>query len=167
MTKPIESKPEHRAYASMKNLPISWKHGIEISNTLRYRSTAYAKKFLEEVVALKRPVSFTRFTLDVGHKPGMASGRYPQKAASAFLKLIKSVEANAQVKGLNTASLKITKLITNRAPKAPSAGRRRHDGKQSHLEIEVQEGTFKKAGEQKSKSATKSAPKIPPLGEQQ
>ncbi|HLC71237.1 MAG TPA: 50S ribosomal protein L22 [Candidatus Nanoarchaeia archaeon] len=163
MTKPTEHKPEHSAHASMRNLPISWKHGIEISNTLRYRSTAYAKKFLEDVVALRRPVSFTRFTLDVGHKPGMASGRYPQKAAQEFLKLIKSVEANAQVKGLNTASLKITKLITNRAPKAPSAGRKKHDGKQTHLEIEVQEGTVKKAAEKKIKPA----PKITPSGETQ
>jgi len=158
-----ESGKEHSAKALALNVPISWKHGVEISNTLRFRSVEYAKKFLEDVAALRRPVSFTKYTLDVGHKAGMSSGRYPQKAAHEFLRLIKAVEANAQVKGLNTASLKITKLITNRAPKAPSAGRKRHTAKRSHLEIEVQEGTAKKTVEKKTKPVKKSTPP----GEQQ
>ena len=147
---------EHTAHAFARNVPISWKHGIEISNALRFRSVEYAKKFLEEVAALKRAVAFTRSDLDVGHKPGMSAGRYPQKAAKEFLRLIKSVEANAQVKGLNTASLKIIKLITNTAPKAPSAGRKRHTAKRAHIEIEVCEGTAKKtAGKKMDKSPQK------------
>jgi len=147
MNKTQESSKEHSARAFARNVPISWKHGVEISNTLRFRSVEYATKFLEDVAALRRPVSFTRYTLDVGHKAGMSAGRYPQKAAQEFLRLVKAVEANAQMKGLNTASLKITKLITNRAPKAPSAGRKRHTAKRSHIEIEVREGTAHKAAD--------------------
>lgn len=148
---------EHKAHAFARNVPISWKHGVEISNALRFRSVEYAKKFLEEVIALKRPVRFTRFWRDVGHKAGMSSGRYPQKAAGEFLRLIKSVEANAQVKGLNIASLKITKLITNTAPKAPSAGRKRHTAKRSHLEIEVGQGTAAKSAEKKKDTLPRKA----------
>lgn len=159
---------EHTAHALARNVSISWKHGIEISNTLRFRSVEYAKKFLEDVAALRRPVSFTRYTLDVGHKAGMSSGRYPQKAAKEFLRLVKVVEANAQVKGLNTASLKITKLITNRGSKAPSAGRRRHTAKRSHIEIEVREGAARKeAAGSETEKKTKVAQKIISPGEQQ
>lgn len=150
-----EPPREHTARAIARNVHISWKHGIELSNALRFHSTAYAKKFLQEVVELKRPVAFTRYWRDVGHKPGMAAGRYPQKAAREFLRLVKTVEANAQVKGLNTASLKIIKLITNRAPKAPSAGRKRHTAKHSHIEIEVQEGKIWKTVEKKAKETKK------------
>lgn len=145
----------HAARAIARNVPISWKHGIELSNALRFHSTEYAKKFLQEVAELKRPVAFTRYWRDIGHKPGMAAGRYPQKAAREFLRLIKTVEANAQVKGLNTASLKIIKLITNRAPKAPSAGRKRQTAKRSHIEIEVQEGKIRKSIEKKAKETKK------------
>ncbi len=155
----------HTARALARNRPISSKHGVEISNTLRFRSVEYAKKFLEEVMALKRPVSFTRYTLDVGHKAGMSAGRYPQKAAREFLRLIKSVEANAQVKGLNTASLKIIKLITNRASPAPSAGRKRHTARHSHIEIEVGEGAVRKSAEKKSGKPIPQSPTATP-GEQ-
>ncbi len=147
-----ESRAEHTARAIARNVHISWKHGIEISRELRFHSTEYAKKFLQDVAELKKPVPFRRYWRDVGHKPGMAAGRYPQKAAREFLQLIKAVEANAQVKGLNTASLKIIKLITNRAPKAPSAGRKRHTAKHAHIEIEVREGTVRKAAAEKKKA---------------
>jgi len=151
MTTNTADAKEHSASALMRNVPISWKQGIEISNALRFHSVKYAKEYLQEVAALQRPVSFTRYWRDVGHKPGMAAGRYPQKAANYFLRLVKSAEANAQVKGLNTASLKIVKLITNRAPKAPSAGRRRHTARRSHLEIAVAEGAVRKSDDRKAK----------------
>jgi len=153
-----ESIPGHSAKAFARNVPISWKHGIEISKALRFHSVEYAKRFLGEVITLKRAVPFPSYWRDVGHKAGMSAGRYPQKAAREFLRLLNTVEANAQVKGLNTASLKITKLITNRAPKAPSAGRKRHTAKRSHIEIEVQEGTARKAVEKKIKPVKKSIP---------
>ncbi len=158
-----ESSKEHSAKAFALNVPISWKHGIEISKALRFHSVEYAQRFLGDVIALKKAVPFPSYWRDVGHKAGMSAGRYPQKAAREFLRLLHAVEANAQVKGLNTASLKITKLITNRAPKAPSAGRKRHTAKRSHLEIEVQEGTARKAVEKKMKPMKKSTPS----GEQQ
>lgn len=166
-TSKSEPNAEHTARAIARNVHISWKHGIEISRELRFHSTEYAKKFLQGVAELKKPVPFRRYWRDVGHKPGMSAGRYPQKAAREFLQLIKAVEANAQVKGLNTASLKIIKLITNRAPKAPSAGRKRHTAKHSHLEIEVREGTIRKVAAEKKKVERPAKAVAVPLGEKQ
>lgn len=129
----------HFAAAKALNLPVSTKHCIEICSSLRYKDVSYAKQFLEEVVEQKRPVPFKRFVMNTGHKKGMSTGRYPTKAASEILKLLKSVEANAHFKGLNTSSLKITKMVANRAPNPYSGGRHRTGTKRTHVEVEVKE----------------------------
>ena len=135
---------EHTACASMKNLPISTKHSVEISNSLRYKSVKYAKAFLEEVSELERAVPFGRFNKDTGHKKGMGPGRFPQKAAKEFLKLLKSVESNAQDRGLDSSNLKIIKLVPNKAAIPMGGGRHRYGTKRTHLEVEVKEMSTKK-----------------------
>ena len=149
------SGKEHLAVARALNLPISTKHSIEISRTLRYKTTAFAKAFLEDVIAMDRPVPFRTFNKDMGHKKGMTAGRYPEKAAREFLKLVNSVEANAQFKGLNTAQLKITKILANLASIPMSGGRSRTATKRSNIEIEVKELSPKKADASKSTKAAK------------
>jgi len=163
MTDKIKNKnPEHFASAKALNLPISAKHSIEISKSLRYKSTDYAKRFLEEVSVLKRAVPFNRFNRDMGHKAGMSAGRYPQKAAKEFLKLIQSVEANAQFKGLNTSHLKIVKIIANKASVPVTGGRHRYGTKRTNLEVEVKEAAKKKEVKKKevSKKEQKTETKI-------
>jgi len=141
--------PEHFASASALNLPISTKHSIEISRYLRYKTTAFAKNFLENVIALKKAVPFRRFNRDMGHKAGMAAGRFPQKAAKEFLRLIKSVEANAQFKGLNTSNLKIIRILANKASVPVTGGRHRRGTKRASIEIEVKESKAVKKGKEK------------------
>src|SRR3989338_2668369 len=97
---------EHMAVARATSLPISMKFSVEISKYVRYKNTVLAKRLLEEVLTFHRAIPFRKFNRDLGHKPGMAAGRYPIKAVQSFLDLIRSVEANAQHKGLNTAHLK-------------------------------------------------------------
>ena len=75
------------ALAKRTNIHISTKVGIEISRHLRFRSTTFAKKFLEEVLVKKQAVPFKKFNRDMGHKTGMMAGRYPIKAAAEFLQL--------------------------------------------------------------------------------
>ncbi len=135
---------EHLARAKANNLHISTKHSIEICRHLRYKTTNTSKKILEDTIALKTPIPFQRFNRDVGHKPGMAAGRYPKKAAQDVLKLIKTVEANAQFKGLNTSNLKITKILANKASIPITGGRHRNATKRTNLEIEVIETKEKK-----------------------
>jgi len=150
--------PEHIAKASAKDLPVSTKQCVEITRSLRYKNTGYAKKFLEEVSALERAVPYTKFHKDLGHKRGMGPGRYPQKAAKEFLALVKAVESNAQVKGLDISNLKIIKLVANKASIPFTGGRHRHGTKRSHLEIEVAER--KKFGEKKRKESGKNSPEV-------
>ncbi len=139
-----DAKRSSLARAQALNMPISMKHSVEISRHLRYHSVRYAKQFLEEVISLKKAVPFRRFRRDVGHKRGMASGRFPQKAAGAFLRLIKDAEANSQVLGMDPSRLKIQTLVSNQAAVPFFGGRRRHGTKRTHLRIEVKEVPTKK-----------------------
>ena len=146
---------DHFAQAKSLNLPISTKHSVEICNSLRYKRTDYAKQFLEEVIGLNRAVPFKRFNRDMGHKAGMAAGRFPQKAAQEFLSLVKSVEANAQFKGLNTSNLKITKILANKASVPATGGRHRSGTKRTNLEVEVKEVMTKDKRSNKDKKSEK------------
>jgi len=128
------------ASAKGSNLSISTKHSIEISKFLRNKNTGYAKKFLENVILKKEAVPFKTHKHDVGHKRGpIAAGRYPVNAAKNMLMLVKSVEANAQAKGLNVSALKITKLVANKASIPMTGGRHRYGTKRTNLDIAVQE----------------------------
>jgi len=102
--------PERTAKASGRELRISHKHAREICKAIKGMMLEDAKKFLEDVIALKRPVPFRRYHKKVPHRRGLQgwpTGRYPVKAAKAILRLLKDVEANAEFKGLNTEKLKI------------------------------------------------------------
>jgi large subunit ribosomal protein L22 len=151
---------EHMAKAKSTNLSISTKHSIEISRELRYKNTSVAKKILENVVSMKRAMPMRRFNQDVGHKKGMAAGRYPVKAATEFLKIVKSVEANAQNKGLNTTNLKITKIISNKASIPFTGGRQRTGTKRTNVEIEVEEVATKKNKEAKNVQKIETKPVV-------
>lgn len=161
------TEPVLLARASIRNLPISTKQSVEISNFVRYKTTEQAKKMLQEVVEFTRAVPFRRSIMDLGHKPGMAAGSYPQKAVRQFLKLIHSVEANAQFKGLNVANLKITKVLANKANIPRTGGRHRVAHKHTHLEIEVEERKQEtKNKEREMKKTEKKEKNVTPVGEQ-
>ncbi len=129
----------HNAKAVMHSLPFSTKQGKEICNFLRYKKTAFAKEFLEKVIMLKTPVPYKIAVKDLGHKPGIGPGRFPQKAAGFFLQAVQSVEANAQYKGLDVTSLVISKILVQKGA-IPFTGKRQQvKSKRTHIEIEVEE----------------------------
>jgi len=91
-------------------MPISFKHAVEICRELRGKKIEEAKKILEDVIALRRPIPFKRYKKKVAHKSGLHkwyAGRYPQKAAKYILKVLKNLEANAEYKGLDVDKLVI------------------------------------------------------------
>jgi len=139
------------ALARARNLSVSTKHSVEISRNLRYKNTTFAKKYLEAVINYDSPVSFKRHVRNTGHKSGMSAGRYPVKAAKEFLKLIKSVESNAQFKGMDLSNLKITKLMSNQASIPRTGGRQRYATKRTHIDVEVMIGKTKKNPKEEKK----------------
>lgn len=142
----LQGMKENMAKAITKDLGISTKISIEISNFIRGKTTKEAKQILERVLKKKQAIPFKRFTDGVGHRKGanIAAGRYPQKATEAFLTIIKQCEANAQAKGLSE-DLRIIHLAAQKGTNAFRAGRqRRRKYKRTHLEIALEEIETKK-----------------------
>ncbi|MFT4310099.1 MAG: 50S ribosomal protein L22 [Candidatus Woesearchaeota archaeon] len=140
------------AKAVVLSSKISWKQGIEIANWLRKRPVKKAEHLLERVIALEQAVPFRRFNDNVGHKSGMAAGRYPKKAAEVFLKLLKQASANASVKNLDEQQLIIHAIVVNRATSNPRYGRfRGRIAKNAHVEIWVTGPASKKKADKKAK----------------
>lgn len=108
--------PTKHVRASVREKSISHKHAREIAKMISGLSVEKARDNLQEVVALKRAVPFRRYKNEVGHRPdtGVMSGRYPQKAAQEFIRLIDNLEANAEYKGMDLDRLKIISAVTHK-----------------------------------------------------
>jgi large subunit ribosomal protein L22 len=91
-------------------LHISPKHAREICRTLRGMRANLARAFLEDVIALKKPVPFKRYRRNVAHRHGLVgwdAGRYPEKAAKAVLVVLDNALANAEYKGMESDKMRI------------------------------------------------------------
>lgn len=136
---------ENMARAIGKSLPISFKQSIEICNFIRNKDVVYAKNVLNRVIEKKTAIPFRRFNDNMGHKKGIAAGRYPEKASKEILSLISLVEANAQFKGMNSSNLVIAHIIANKAATVMHYGRKRsRKAKRTNIEIIVKERAGKK-----------------------
>ena len=95
--------------ASLREKQISHKHAREIAVAIKGLSIEKARDYLQRVISMKNAVPFRRYKRQVGHKsdPGVMSGRYPQKSATEFLKLLDNLESNAEYKGMDLDRLKI------------------------------------------------------------
>lgn len=131
------------ARAKVIALPISTKQAIEVCKFVKkFKDLDKAITIVEEVIAKKRAVPFTRFTEGAGHKPGIGSGKYPVKVSKYLLKLLLEVKANALAKGLE--SLQIIHLAANKASRPYKYGRfTRRQAKRTHLEVVVKGLEFK------------------------
>jgi len=137
-----------------RDLSMSTKAGIEICNFIRRKDLQKTKAYLEAVLKKEKAIPFKRFCNGAGHKPGMGAGKYPIKACKHVLNLVKSAEANASMKGLNTSSLKIIQAVANQASRPMKYGRAtRGEMKRSHVEIVVMESETKTKKQVKAKKA--------------
>ncbi|NIN53152.1 MAG: 50S ribosomal protein L22 [Nitrososphaeria archaeon] len=105
-----EEKVAATVKASLREVSISPKAAVEVCRRIKGMKLEKAKEYLEDVAALRRSVPFKRYVKGVGHRRDLSkwpSGRYPIKAAKAFLGLIANLENNAEFKGLDISRLKI------------------------------------------------------------
>ena len=131
---------ENEAKAVGVSIPVSYKQSYEVAKFIRGKNVQLAKKMLQDVVDMKRPVPMTRFNRDTGHKHGMAAGRFTINTCTFILKLLKSAESNAQFKGLSTANLIVRHIAAQKGPTSFRYGRhRRRQAKRAHVEIIVAE----------------------------
>ncbi|XP_027152301.1 60S ribosomal protein L17-2-like [Coffea eugenioides] len=94
-----------------------------LKDAIRKLPLAKAKRYLEDVLAHKQAIPFTRFCGGVGrtaqakNRHSNGQGRWPVKSASFILDLLKNAESNAEVKGLDVDSLFISHIQVNQAQK--------------------------------------------------
>jgi large subunit ribosomal protein L22 len=152
----VQSIGANAAKAVGRTLPISPKKSIEICSLIRGMRVTKAKKILEDAISMKKPIPFTRFNKDVGHKRGIGAGRFPVSTCKEILSLLESAEANAQYKGLNTGTLIIKHISAQKAAGQWHYGRHfRRRMKRCNIEIVVEEGAVKKAEKKDGKPADK------------
>ena len=145
------------AKAVGRDLPISIKTSVEVCRFIRGRNVVVAKNMLRDVVALKRAVPYRRYVLDIGHRKGMATGRFPKKTSKEILEVLESAETNAQFKGMNTSRLFVAHIAAHKASAPMRGGRKRgQSAKRAHVEIILQEREEKKDVPKMKKNETSS-----------
>ena len=137
----LEDKGAHFAIARAENVSISTKQSVEITSFIRGKELEKAKRLLQEVLEQKRAIPFKRYNKDMGHKPGkIAAGRYPKKATTEIIKLLDTVQANADNKGLDKNNLLISEIKADKGAQQWHYGRlRRRRMKNTHLFVKVVE----------------------------
>ncbi len=107
-------------------LHISPKKAYEVLNAIRGLPLDRARTFLEEVVAMTRPVPFRRYNQEVSHKPATGPGRYPQKVAAEILAVLENASENAEYEGLDADRLFVRVASSARGQIRPKSMPRAH-----------------------------------------
>jgi large subunit ribosomal protein L22 len=112
----IKADPEITARAIGREMSISPKASVEVCREVRGMMVEDAVQYLEDVIALKRPVRYHRYNKQIGHRKGkkFGAGRFPKKAAKAILDVIRHAQHNAEYKGLDSDNMKITHIASSR-----------------------------------------------------
>lgn len=102
---------KEKAIVNGNDLGISKKHSMAICDYIRGKEIENMIVDLEKVVSLTRPIPMRG---EIPHRKGnIMSGRYPVNASKVFIKLLKTLNANCSVNGLENP--RITVAIANDA----------------------------------------------------
>ena len=102
--------------ASIREKKISHKHAREAATAIKGLTIEKARDYMLAVIAKERAIPFRRYKNQVGHKadPGVMAGRYPQKTAKEFIKVLDNLESNAEYKGMDLDRLKIVNATVHK-----------------------------------------------------
>lgn len=111
----IQEVSEDQVRGMVRDLDISFKDAVMISDNLRGMKLAKAIELLERVLEKKQPIRYGRYNIGIGHRAGNQPkiGKYPVKAAGKALELLRNIEANADYRGIDTVSLTIKYIQAN------------------------------------------------------
>ena len=130
-----ERQTGKKAIARGVDLPISTKHSMNILRFIKGRKIDEAIEVLEKVIKYDAAVPFRG---EIPHKKGIPA-RYPINASKVFIKLLKSLAANASQKGLNEARIRISGKadLASRSSRPGRHGRRKF--KRTHVLLIAEE----------------------------
>ena len=133
--KKSEKKPAIKkefAIANGKDLPISLKHAKFICRFIKGKSIEQAMQLMAQVSTKKIYVPMNG---ELACRKKGIKGRYPVKASLEFIRILKSLQGNANVSGLLEPV--ITEAISNKASLPHRKGGLRF--KRAHVLLEVRE----------------------------
>ena len=137
ITKPKEKKTE--AVVNSHSLPISTKHSVAVCKFIKHKRIETAIANLQQVITKKKAIPMKG---EIPHRKGrIMSGRFPKNAAEHFIKVLKTLTANANVNGLTNPV--ISEAIANLAQRPRGKGGRIKK-KRTHVKIVAVEKSSKK-----------------------
>ena len=104
--------PDKTAKAYGYELHCSRKDAQNLAHAISGMKTENAKKYLQEIKDMKRPLPAIFHNGKRAHQKGIGPGSYPQKAASYMLKTLENAENNAEYKGFDVENMKIKHIST-------------------------------------------------------
>lgn len=111
-------REEKIAKASLREVDVSPKWSRELCRALLGLTINQARSLCEDIINFKRPIHYKRYNKNRGHRRGLGSpGGFPVKAAKLFSKLLDSLEANAEFKGLDPEKMKIVHAVAYKGRK--------------------------------------------------
>ena len=127
----VDADPDTTAKAMLRERQVSLKHSKAIAREIKGMTAGDAVEYLEGVVEEEEVVPFRQHNSGVGHRKnidGWDAGRFPQKAAEAFLDLLENAIGNAEHQGFDGESMAIMhvaahKVGENRGRKPRAMGR--------------------------------------------
>ena len=106
-------KEKNEAFVNGRNLPISKKHSMAICRFIKGKEPEKAMEELEGVLKFKKIIPMKG---EIPHRKGGISGRYPVNACKVFIKLLKSLSANASVNGMESIYIATAKADRGSRP---------------------------------------------------
>ena len=134
IAKPVVKKD--LAVARSMSLHMSKRHGMYICAFIKNKKIDQAIADLEQVCLLKKAVPFKG---EIPHRKGkgMMSGRYPVAAARLFIPILKTLNGNVTVNGMDLTKTRITSGSANWASRPARRGGQK--GKRTHIILEARE----------------------------
>jgi large subunit ribosomal protein L22 len=102
--------PDKTAKAYGFELHCSQKDSMNLARAVRGMKTEDAKKYLQEIIDMKRPLPAVFHNGKRAHQKGIGPGSFPQKAARYMLKTLENAENNAEYKGFDVENMKIVSV---------------------------------------------------------
>ena len=138
------------ARAIAKNQPVSTKFATELCREMRGKTLSSVEERLERIRDGKEFLPLRQYNKKVPHRKGdsssgVKSGRFPRNLCGVVLKLLESVKANADFKGLDSENLLVVHCFASHGfarggmqSKGKISGKRRYN-KSTHIEVIVTE----------------------------
>ena len=128
------------AEVNARSVPVSTKVGAAICKFIKKKKLEDAIARLEKVIVMRKAVPMKG---EIPHRKGrIMSGRFPQKAAKEFIILVKSLQGNSNVNGLEEPV--ISEAIANQASR-PYGRFGRVKRKRTHIKLVARNQIKKKA----------------------